>query len=280
MYSTSPEPPLRGVDALVTTSGVRVTDAVLSQLSGKLVLTTTSGHDHIDRVAAARHGVTVARCPLARRDAVVAWSLAEGIAGMRRLGALQRAAVEGRWARAELPALAPVGLAGAHVAVVGMGVIGQRMAAALEALGATVLPVDPRPIPGRRAVDLETALEAADLVTLHCALSATSRGLIGAAQLARLRPTAVVVNAARGDVLDLDAAVDAVRQGRLRGLAVDVFPVEPWTALRDAAVPGISFAPHAAGYTRDLGARVAAEVVDTLAAWAQGAPLPHPVPPP
>jgi D-3-phosphoglycerate dehydrogenase len=276
----APTPSLGGVDVLVTTSGVRVTEDVLSQLSGKLVLTTTSGHDHIDGVAAARHGVTVARCPLARRDAVVAWSLAEGIAGMRRLGALHQAAADGRWARADLPALAPIGLADARVAVIGMGVIGQRMATVLATLGAEVLPVDPRPIPGWRCVDLETALEVADWVTLHCALSPTSRGLIGARQLARLRPTAVVVNAARGDVLDLDAAVDAVRHGRLRALAVDVFPVEPWTSLRDAALPGVSFAPHAAGYTRDLGARVAAEVVDTLAAWASGAPLPHRVSPP
>ncbi|MFT4624234.1 MAG: phosphoglycerate dehydrogenase-like enzyme [Myxococcota bacterium] len=267
-------PPLAGVDALVVTSGVRVDAALVGRFSGSLVLTTTSGHDHIDVGACAAQGISVGRCPLARRDPVVEWSLGCLIGLMRQHPWFFAEAAAGRWARAALPQRRPRGLHGARVAVIGLGVIGRRMSEVLEGLGARVLGVDP----AGGGVSLTDALREADAVSLHCALSPSSEGLIGAHELAMLRPHAVLVNSARGRVLDVRAAVAAVRSGRLAGLAVDVFPEEPWPELATGAQhPAVWFTPHAAGYTEGLGDRVAREVVAALTAWNAGRPLPHAV---
>jgi phosphoglycerate dehydrogenase-like enzyme len=262
---------------LVVTSGVRVDERVAQQLAGGLVLTTTSGVDHIDVAACERAGVQVARCPLARRDAVVGHTVASALFLLHRLGEQVGAAAQGRWARAELPDLAPVGLAGAVVAVVGLGVIGERVSSVFAGMGAVVRGVDPYVDPTSATWHLHDALVGADLLTLHCALTPTSRGLIGAGELDLLSPRAVVVNTARGDSLAVEEAVRRVQTGRLGGLAVDVFPREPWPEMRVTAHPRLLLTPHSAGYTVGLGERVSAEVASALDCWLVGLPLPHPV---
>lgn len=276
----SVEPPdLGGVGALVVTSRVRVDAELLARFGGSLVLTTTSGWDHVDVAAARARGVTVARCPLARRDAVAEQAVAALTLLLHRQPALLEAARAGRWARGDLPALDPLLVADATVAVVGLGVIGRRVAEILRVLGATVLGTDPVGVPdGVVSVGLEAALAGADAVTLHCALTPATRGMLSAERIAAMRPGAVLVNTARGRLIDADAAVAAVRAGHLRGLYLDVFPQEPWPGLAEAAaVPGVWLAPHAAGYGRGLGAKIAAEVGATLAAWVEGRPVPHAV---
>jgi phosphoglycerate dehydrogenase-like enzyme len=237
---------------LVVTSGVRVDDACLAAFAGDCVITTTSGYDHIDLDAARRRRVAVARCPMARRD--------------------PRA---GEWARSRLPGLSPRGVAGATIAVIGHGVIGARVCEVLDALGARVRAVDPAGTGSRPGWALHDALAGADGLTLHCALSSTSRELIGRAELELLARGAVVVNTARGDVLDVEAAMAGVLVGDLGGLCVDVFPVEPYPRLADFAGPRVLLTPHAAGYTVGLGARVASEVSRALAAWIDTGALPH-----
>jgi phosphoglycerate dehydrogenase-like enzyme len=271
--------PLDGVSALVVTSRVQVDAHVLVRFSGSLVLTTTSGWEHIDVDAARSGGVSVARCPLARRDAVAESAVGSMVALLRRQPAFDTAARQGRWARAELPGLDPLLLSDCTVLIVGLGVIGQRVAELLRPFGTRLWGVDPRGVPdGVQRVELDTALASADVVTLHCALNPTTEGLISGERLASMRPGAVLVNTARGRLLDVDAAVDAVQRGHLRGLAVDVFPKEPWTGLQAAAsVDGVWLTPHSAGYTRGLGTRVAHEVAGALRAWVAGEPVPHEV---
>jgi D-3-phosphoglycerate dehydrogenase / 2-oxoglutarate reductase len=276
----SEEPPdLAGVDVLVVTSRVRVDAAVLAAFPGSLVLTTTSGWDHVDVDAAVARGVAVARCPLARRDAVAEQAVAGIATLLRRQPAFDLAAREGRWARGELPDLDPIALRDATVHVVGLGVIGRRVAELLATFGAAVLGTDPQGVPaGVEEVELEAGLARADAVTLHCALVPSSRGLMSAARIRALRTSAVLVNTARGHLVDVDAAVAAVRERRLRGLMLDVFPREPWPGLAAAAaVPGVLLTPHSSGFTRDLGTRVAGEVAGALAAWAHRRPVPHQV---
>lgn len=265
---------------LVVTSGVRVDAAALDAFGGRLVLTTTSGFDHVDLDAARARGVTVARCPLARRDAVVETAIAGLLTLLREVPRLHDLSRAGRWARAELPALGPKLLRESTVVVVGSaGVIGSEACARLTGLGARVLGVDPRGAPaGVPVLPLHEALPLADAITLHCELTPETRGLLGAAALDRLPRGAVVVNTARGALLDVAATVDRIRDGRLRGALIDVFPTEPWPELvAHGAVPGVLLLPHAAGYTADLGTRVAREVAATLAAWSRGDPLPSSV---
>jgi phosphoglycerate dehydrogenase-like enzyme len=260
---------------LVVTSGVRVDDACLAAFAGDCVITTTSGYDHIDLDAARRRRVAVARCPMARRDPVVEVAVGALLSLRHRLGDLDDAARAGEWARSRLPGLSPRGVAGATIAVIGHGVIGARVCEVLDALGARVRAVDPAGTGSRPGWALHDALAGADGLTLHCALSSTSRELIGRAELELLARGAVVVNTARGDVLDVEAAMAGVLVGDLGGLCVDVFPVEPYPRLADFAGPRVLLTPHAAGYTVGLGARVASEVSRALAAWIDTGALPH-----
>jgi len=282
-YDLAPDPrtvpDLHGVDALVVTSKAQVTAEVLARFGGSLVLTTTSGWDHIDLPAARVGSVTVGRSPLARRDAVVEQALSMAAGLLRRFPSQLARARQGVWARGELPELDPLRLQDGPLLVVGMGVIGRRMADWAQSIGVEVWGVDPLGVPdGVRAVELDDGLARAQAVTLHCALSATSHGLIDAARVSRMRPDAVLVNTSRGDVLDVNAAVSAVNGGRLRGFATDVFPTEPEPELAAlSSVEGVWLTPHSAGYSRGLGQRVADEVVAGLSAWAEGRPLPHEV---
>lgn len=271
-------PDLEGIDLLVVTSKVQVSRDVLAQVPR--VLTTTSGYDHIDLDAAKALGVAIGRSPLARRDAVVEHALGALIMLGKRWPDQQRHAEQGSWCRAQLPEIGPLGLRGSTIFLIGLGVIGTKMAEVLRVLDCNVLGLDPRGVPeGVTPVTLEEGLSRCDAVSVHCSLTPSSDDLLDAAALELLQPEAVVVNTARGRSLDVVSAVAAVQQGRLRGLAVDVFPEEPWPALTAANTPGVLFTPHGAGYAPDLGERVAREVSDAMRALADGRPFPHPVEP-
>lgn len=269
-------PDLAEVDLLVVTSKVRVTPELLAGTPVRHVLTTTSGYDHIDVPGVRGLGVVVGRCPQARRDAVVEHALAAMTGLGKRWPSQTERAQAGTWCRGELPSLAPLGLRGSPILVVGLGVIGRQMARVLNVLGARVLGVDPQGVPdGVEAVALEEGLRRCAAVTVHCSLTSTSRNLMDAGRLALMPRDAVLVNTARGDSLDVRAAVARVRAGKLRGLAVDVFPTEPWPDLaQDASLPNVWLTPHGAGYAPDLGERVAREVAATFQAIAGGQALP------
>ena len=276
------EPVAAGADAeiVVVTSKDPVGPAQRAALgAARLVLTTTSGFDHLDLPMLRSMGIAVGRCPMARRDAVVESALALLLDGVRAHGALRAEAAAGSWAPAALPGLGMGRLRGARVGVVGLGVIGQRMAEVLGALGAEVLGVDPLGLPaGLRAAELGEVMETADALTLHCRLEAGSAGLIDAALLARAKPGLVLVNTARGDVLDVPAALGALDAGRLGALGLDVFPTEPWPDMAAAASrPGLTLLPHAAGYYEGLSAAVQAELLAAVHAFVEGRPLPSPV---
>lgn len=274
--------PLWGdTEVLVITSGVQVSARILDDFPGRLIVATTSGVDHIDLDACKDRGVRVVRLPEARRDAVVEHTLSAMISLMRRLPGLEADASRGVWARSSLPMLAPKGLRGATIAVVGLGVIGQRMVQVLQGLGADVVGVDPYAaegaFPGIERLTLDEAIANADAVTLHCALTPSSRGLVDAARIAAFRDSAVLINTARGEMVDVLAAVAAVESGRLRGFSTDVFPVEPYPKMALSQVTGVQLTPHSAGFTSDLGRRVAEGVARAFTAWNNGSQLPHAV---
>ncbi len=267
------EPPVEGVGILAVTSKVRITSELLDRAPAlELVVTTTSGHEHIDAQACAARGVRVARCPLARRDAVVDTSLALGLGLLRDLPGLQRRAEEGVWARRELPDRSMRLARGLTVGVVGHGVIGARAAQVWRALGARVRVSDPRMEASSSLVELA---ESCQLLTLHCDLNPGSERMVDASLLARMQPGAILLNTARGGLVDVDALMEAHHLG---GIGLDVFPIEPFPRLAELARrPGVVLLPHAAGYHQDLGAGVAQELADTVAAFLGGRPLPHPV---
>ena len=268
-------------EILVVTSGTRVDRLLLNRApSARLVITTTSGYDHLDRSLLAARGVAAARLPLVRRDAVVEASLELLVAGLRRSGWLRAASRRGQWARSTMPTLGMRTLRGSRVGVVGLGVIGSRMVEVLTLLGADVVATDPAVrLPGVATQDLDGMLASCDAITLHCHLTEHTRGLLSRTRLAKARRGLVVVNTARGGLVDVEAAVSLLANGTLAAVGLDVFPEEPFPHLALAeGHPDLLLTPHAAGFHDDLCSLVRQGLVATVDAWRAGQPLPHPVP--
>ncbi|MFZ5476324.1 MAG: NAD(P)-dependent oxidoreductase [Myxococcota bacterium] len=252
--------PLEEAHVVVVPSVTKVTAAHVPRLARcKLVLTTTSGFDHVDVAAVQAAGIPVARLPLARRDAVVETALGMMLSLSRRLGSLGEAAQLGRWDRGRLDAHGATLLG--RVGVVGVGVIGARMVEVLRALGAEVVEC-------RRG---EPVPYDVDVLTLHCGMEPANLRLVDPR---RLREGAILVNTARGKLLDVDAAVAAVRSGHLAGLGVDVFPTEP-AALSRWTHPRVILTPHAAGWHPRLGEMVSEGVAVAVRALLAGGPVPY-----
>ncbi len=270
-------PPGEDAEIVVVHSKIRFGEAELARApSLQLLITTTSGTDHIDLDVLDARRVRVVRLPLVRADAVVETALAMMLWGRRAMGPLQSAASLGRWVRGDLPSLGMGLLGGARVGLVGLGVIGQRMAGVLQSLGADVLGADPRGVPsGVKEAPLDELL-ACDVLSLHCDLNPTSLGIIGAQALAKVRSGLVLVNTARGALVDVDAAVEALDEQRLGALCLDVFPEEPWSRLSAVSSrPRLMLLPHAAGFHSGLSAGIQEGLLRAVSAWCEGQVLPH-----
>jgi len=267
--ATGPAAPLEEADVLVVPSTRRVdADAVGRLRRCRLVITTTSGFEQLDLEALRRAGVDAARLPLARRDAVAETALGMMLSLTRRLGRFQEAARAGRWERPRLTEYGATLLG--TVGVVGVGVIGRRVVEVLLSLGARVLRCDPLLADG---VPLDAVLRESDVVTLHCDLRPANRGMIGRTEIRSLRRGSVVVNTARGALLDVDAALEAVHDGHLAGLGLDVFPQEP-APLERYADPRVLVTPHAAGWYPGLGVKIAEGIIDAVRALLEGREVP------
>ncbi len=246
-------------DVVVVPSTRRVGPADVPR--ARLVITTTSGFDNLDVPALRAEGVRCARLPLARRDAVVETTLAMMLSLTRRLGDFGVTARAGAWDRSNLHRY-DARLLG-RVGVVGMGVIGTRVASVLRALGAEVVEL-------RRGDALPAEL---DVLTLHASLTAENARMLDTRTLANLAPGCVVINTARGKLMDVDAAYAAVVAGHLGGLGVDVFPEEP-ARLDRFSHPRVIVTPHAAGWHPRLGEAIADGVRDAVSACLRGEPVP------
>jgi phosphoglycerate dehydrogenase-like enzyme len=160
---------------------------------------------------------------------------------------LDRQVAAGRW---DAKGAGPLRtLAGLRVGIVGLGRIGGAVATRLLALGAEVWACDVAPVArdGVRLVELEELLAECDAVTLHVPLTRETRGLVGREQLASMRRGALLVNTARGAVVDVGAVLESLRRGQLGGAALDVLPQEPPPAA--PAAPNLIVTPHAAYYS-------------------------------
>ncbi|HEX6939990.1 MAG TPA: D-2-hydroxyacid dehydrogenase [Longimicrobiales bacterium] len=194
-----------------------------------------------------------------------------------------RAQAAGRWDKRGFDAVdAPVReVAGSTVGIVGYGGIGREVAKRARAFGARVIALKRRPARPERDVEivygrdgLERILEESDYIVLSAPETPETQGLIDAAALARLRPHAVLVNVARGGLVDEDALVDALRGGRLRGAALDVFATEPLPETSPLwRLPNVLITPHVSAYTHRFWERECALLEANLARYLAGQPL-------
>ncbi|MGD9497628.1 MAG: phosphoglycerate dehydrogenase [Armatimonadota bacterium] len=220
------------------------------------------GVDNIDVEAATRRGIAVVNTPTGNTIAAAEHAMAMLLALARRIPTADAALKAGRWAKQQA-----IGrqLYGKTLGLIGLGKIGREMAKRARAFEMTIVAHDPY-VPAERiaelgveSVSLEELLRRADAVSLHATLTDESRGMIGAAQLAMMKPGALLVNCARGGLVDEGALLEALRAGHLGGAALDVFEGEPEPNPELVRLPNVVATPHVAASTEEAQADVARE---------------------
>jgi phosphoglycerate dehydrogenase-like enzyme len=254
-----PDERLAEYDALYLTGGRRVDRAVL-RVAPRLrhVARFGAGYDAIDVEACTAAGVVVTTIPGAVRRPLAMAGLTLILAVTHNLVQKHRLVEREAWEQTRHWQGGHTD--GSRVAIIGFGSVGAELGGMLTTLGFEVVGVNRRGAHpdadrlGIRMIGLDEALRA-DVVVLSAALTEQTRGMIGAAQLAKMRPDAVLVNIGRGGLIDQAALVDALRDGRLRGAGLDVFETEP-VPLGDPllSLPNVTLAPHALCWTRSFAA--------------------------
>lgn len=240
----------------------------------RLLITTAARNRSIDAAACAERGIVFCGTPSHGDPTVdITWGLIIGL--MRDLPAQERALREGRWQTS-------VGwaLEGRTLGVVGLGKLGGRVAKVAQAFGMKVIAWSQNLTEARAAevgatrVDKAALFEQADVVTLHLILSDRSRGIVGAADLARMKRTAFVVNTSRGPLIDQDALIAALKDGRIAGAGIDVFDIEPLPAGHPIlSAPNTLLTPHL-GYVSQQNYRAYYQgCVEAIEAFDAGAPV-------
>ncbi|GAB1509372.1 2-hydroxyacid dehydrogenase [Actinophytocola sp. KF-1] len=266
---------LRGVKVCLTQMApltARVLDACPDL---ELFAVSRGGPVNANLAAATEHGVAVTFAPGRNAESTAEHTIGMMLAAMRRIPVAHETVVAGRWESAMF-AYDETGLeiAGSTIGLVGYGAIGSRVAAALRAMGATVLVADP--YADVESVPLDELLRRSTVVSLHARLTDETRGMIGAREIALMPAGSVLVNCARGGLLDYHALAKALTDGHLFAAAVDVYDEEPLPAghpLREA--PNVVMTPHLAGASRAVAARAARMVGVEAARWLAGEPPLH-----
>jgi D-3-phosphoglycerate dehydrogenase len=226
--------------------------AIEAAPSIKVISKHGSGTDTIDKQAAAARGIQVVAAAGANAAAVAEQALALLLACAKSIVTLHQRMHAGHWDKATHKS---VELEGRSIGVIGLGAIGLRFARMADAMGMRVLGHDPyaKDLPAYvQRVELDALWRDADAISLHCPLTSDNAGLLSARTLAACKKGVIVVNTARGGLIDEAALLDAVRSGQVGSAGLDSFALEPLTASHPFhAEPRITLSPHIGGVTRD-----------------------------
>jgi glyoxylate reductase len=258
---------LAEADALICLLLDRIDASVLARAPRlRVVANCAVGYDNVDVAACTAAGVAVTNTPDVLTEATAELAFALILAAARRLPEGERLVRSGAWPGWRLDQLLGVELHGKTLGVVGMGRIGRAVVTRAAAFGMRAIWAD-RNAPN--AVPLDELFATADVVSLHCPLTPETRHLVNADRLARMKPTAILVNTARGGCVDEAALIDALEAGRIFAAALDVYAREPEIERRLFDCPRLILAPHigsATTETRTKMAQLCAEaVIDVLA---------------
>lgn len=257
-----------GYDAVVVRSATKLPASVINAGHRLRVIGRAgSGLDGIDVSAARVQGIEVVNCPNANTLAVAEHTMGLLLALSRRIPAADRSMKAGRWEKSKLMGL---DLAGKTLGIIGFGRIGRQVAQRAQAFDMRVIVNQPRLTPelalewGVEQRDLPDLLREADFVTIHVPIRPETEGLIGAEELALMKPSAYLINTARGGVVDEGALLTALDEGRLAGAALDVFVSEPNVDSQLAGHPKVIATPHIAASTEDAQRRAGVTVAQNL----------------
>ncbi|MGC4192490.1 MAG: D-2-hydroxyacid dehydrogenase [Thermomicrobiales bacterium] len=262
------------------TDGVPIVRETIDQCPHlRLIAVAATGFDHIDLAACAERDITV--CNIRNWSVSVPEHVFALILALRRQVFPYREAVSvGKWQRSDAYALVldpiPIALTGTTLGLVGHGVLGVRVETIAKAFGMNILVAEHRgrePRPGRTALD--EVLAQSDVLVLVCPLTDETRGLIGARELAMMKRDAILINCARGAIVESDALVRALRDATIAGAGIDVLPEEPpmsGNPLLDADLPNLVVTPHVAWVSRQSQEVLAGQLIANIEGWKAGTP--------
>jgi glyoxylate reductase len=264
---------LASADALVCLLLDRIDAAVLAYAPRlRVVANCAVGYDNVDLAAATAAGVCVTNTPDVLTEATAELAFTLILACARRLGEGERLVRSGAWTGWALDQLLGIQLLGKTLGIIGYGRIGRALARRAIGFGMRVVYADPLaaagPDPG--AVPVNEVFATADAISLHCPLTPETRHLVNAERLALMKPTAVLVNTARGGCIDEPALIDALHRGRLFGAALDVYAREPEVSPELLACPRLVLAPHIGSATTEARTAMAQLCADAVIAVLRG----------
>lgn len=259
---------VKNYDVMVVRSATKVRepiiDAALTTKQLKLVIRGGVGIDNIDHKYAEANGIKVTNTPKASSASVAELALAHMFSMARFIGISNVTMRQGEWNKKKYEGIE---ISGKTLGLIGMGRISQELAKRAAALGMDIIYTD---IIGEikdlpyKFVTMEEVLKNADFVSLHIPAPADKKPVIGATELALMKPTSYIINTARGTLIDADALVNALDKGMLAGAALDVYPTEPAKDEKVLNHPLISVTPHIGGSTKEAQLRIGAEIVDII----------------
>lgn len=255
----------------------------LSQLPKlKLIAVAATGVDNIDLEYCAKHGIAVCNTRNYAGHSLPEHALLLMLALRRNLLAYVQDVREGKWQKAKQFCLVDYSirdLHGSHIGIIGYGFLGQSVAALAKATGMEVLLAERKNVTGIRAgrVAFSDVLERSDIITLHCPLNEDTRNLIGEKEFQAMKRDALLINTARGGLVDEAALIHALRDGVIAGAAFDVLSEEPprkGNPLLDTLpnLPNLLVTPHVAWASKEAMQTLADQLIDNLEAFVQGEP--------
>ncbi len=254
---------LADADALVVRSRTKVTKEILDAGKRlKAVARAGVGLDNIDTAECARRNVLVINTPGAATVSVAELAIGLMLSVLRKIPKADAGMKAKKWEKKDLTGSE---LFGKTVGIVGFGKIGKAVAERILPFGVTVLAMDPhpKPSPAYSFVSLEELLRQSDIVTLHTALTEETRGMLSRERIALMKPGAVLVNTARGALVDEDALYDSLKGGKLAGAGIDVYSEEPYSS-KLCELGNVVLTPHLGGDTAEGQARVGKELIERL----------------
>jgi lactate dehydrogenase-like 2-hydroxyacid dehydrogenase len=267
------------VQAIVHAGEVPLTPEFLGSLPKlRLIANVSVGYDGVDVPWCRAHGIEVTHAKGLNADDVADHALGLLIDGWRNIAAGDRVVREGRWRDDDRMRPRP-SLKGRKVGIVGLGAIGEAMARRVEALGMSVAWWGPNPKPAAwpRAESLLALARDSDILVVCARAETANRGLISAEVIEAVGPQGMIVNVARGQLIDEDALIAALKAGRLGRAGLDVFAEEPTPAARWVDVPNTVLTPHTAGGTTDSIPRMVAQALENVRLHLAGEPVMSPV---
>jgi len=264
---------LRAADVLVCLLLDRIDAAVFARAPNlRVVANCAVGIDNVDLAAATAAGVCVTNTPDVLTEATAELAFTLLLACARRIGEGERLVRSGTWTGWALDQLLGVGLLGKTLGIVGFGRIGQALARRARGFGMHVIYADSQEVSGvpARRMSIDEVFATADAVSLHCPLTPETRNLVDDRRLALMKPTAILVNTARGGCVDDAALIRALTGGRLFGAALDVYAREPEIHPDLLACPRLILAPHIGSATTEARTAMAQLCADAVIAVLRG----------